>query len=301
MVAETAGTVEQEAATAAAAPDEQGAQQPEATPAPDQRPEPVREAEVPETEPAAAPETVETGPDHAALLGDLDEDALSELGPVKDLLARREESMRRRTEVDSARQASQLRREELVGDEATKAIRQGFSVGDAGELQIDDEAVAGGVAGIFAGSVDLAVRTLGGIVDETVPKDFPIEREAAQDLQQALTAFEQNPTTGAGSLIRQYVSLSNRAAVAAAREEMRVEVEKDVRKDYEAKATVDERRRADDAQAASPGPTRGVQGTAGNAWSSQSQMDRAHRRDEITTSEYGQLVQDGTYDSLPYR
>lgn len=299
MVAET-DTAEQQAATVDAPQPDASAQQP--VTAPDQQlpPDPVEAT--PETEPATSPETAAAdAPDIAALLGDLSAEELQELGPVKDVLARSAESVRRTTEADGARLASQQRRQALVGDEATTALRLAFTVGADGEPKIDDEALGAGVNSIFTGSVDVAVRTVGLIVDDSVPKDFPMTREDAERFQGALTAFEKDPTGGAENLIREYVGISNRAAVAAAEGEMRTELTKDIRKEFEDAATVADRTRVETAQENERAPTRGVTGAPATGWATRAQIDKAHARDEITTDEYARLNMDGTYESLPYR
>ena len=83
------------------------------------------EVEAPEEAPPVAPETVK--PDYSSLLADAPEDELLQTPKMRDILARREESIRRRTETDLQRRASS---DENVKAILTSALKQAVESGD---------------------------------------------------------------------------------------------------------------------------------------------------------------------------
>lgn len=223
-----------------------------------------------ETESAETTETVEDSEAEdepsplPGLLAALSEEELTQLPVFKDVLARRAESARVKSEADTASKIARERQDWAQTGKFADDLIAALSVED-GESTIDREAVTGVTERLIGVATRNAVQSVGTVIDAEVPSDFTMTREETQRSETASAAFIADPSRG-GELIREWLSVVKRHAVESATPELRKQWEQERAKKDEAAATAAEREAADTTRAQQGGATRGVTGKTASSF-----------------------------------
>jgi hypothetical protein len=271
-------------------------------PAAEQPPSPPPEAPAAPAE-TPAPETPEAvappEPDHAGWLATQDEQTLSELPAVKDLIERREQSVRDATR-DEAERASRRAEQQWFQRGGYKTDLQALAtVSDDGQVVFDAEGVDALSGRQFAAMQDLAREELSTVVssrlgDASVPA-------ARVDQLVGLADRVHNGQAQPEEFLHAQLDLLRDVEV----EQRLAEREKELRAELEAEnaqsAEVQQRRDAEAARAATTTPTHAIQGQSGTVYGSKAAVEAAHVRGEITDAEMAGLTRDGRFSSLPDR
>jgi len=297
----TPATVETEVSAEPNAPAAPAAPPPAAEQPPAPPPEaPATPAETPAPETPETPEAVAPPePDHAGWLATQDEQTLSELPAVKDLIERREQSVRDATR-DEAERASRRAEQKWFQQGGYKTDLQALAtVSDDGQVVFDAEGVDALSGRQFAAMQDLAREELSTVVssrlgDASVPA-------ARVDQLVGLADRVHNGQAQPEEFLHAQLDLLRDVEV----ERRLAEREKELRAELEAEraqgAEVQQRRDAEAARAATSTPTYAIQGQSGTVYGSKAAVEAAHVRGEITDAEMAGLFRDGRFSSLPDR
>lgn len=212
--------------------------------------------ETPETAEVESPETVEQpeAPETEAPrnpLDDLDEDSLLEHPKVKDILARREESARRKAEheANTRKAAEDLQWTQARGyvNDLADVLRGSIAEDEDGKavMRLDPSKVEGIINRVWATNVRGSVGVMAKLVHDERLSDFKFSSEDTKRLQDAYADFNADPVEGGIGYFRTLLDLTGKAAVEAATPDLRKAIEKDIRKEFETKAEADSRQKAE--------------------------------------------------------
>lgn len=252
------------------------------------------------TEAASASETTEEAPDISAMLAGLDEDSLQELEPVKGLIARREESVRQRTEAQAARDRRVAEQEWLQRGTYETDLREIASLqgeGDDRSIAFDSEKLQSFVGRIMSASQDLGREELSGVINQRlngvqVPYERIDQLQGLADQVRAGQASRDDFTNAQLDLVRDI------EAESLATEKFEA-WKKDFISEQEQRTQVEQRRQTDQDRRDNDSATRGIEGSSGQMFTTQREVEAAHAHDELPTSEYAAMRRDGRFDALP--
>jgi hypothetical protein len=258
-------------------------------------PETAITASVPETPPEPAPETapsVPETPDYASILSSLKAEDLRELAPVKDLLARENESIRRRTENDTAKTMARQRQEWLAkGEYATDLeglLKNSVHSDDLGETRValDRKGVESFVDKVWDASVLGTINATLKVIESQLPDGVKIAPDDLRNLQDLYAESMKNPAKSQ-DLLSAELSLLKKEWLNAAKPALRKEIEAEIKKDAEARAKSETIKQADDAQRETPSPTR-ISGSGGapTSFDSLTAATAAYHDGEITHDQF---------------
>ena len=214
------------------------------------------EVESPETGQIDAPET--EAPKNP--LDDLDEDSLLEHPKVKDILARREESARRKAEHEaSTRKAASdidwAKKQGFVNDFAD-ILRGSITQGEDGpQLRLDPKRIDEVTGRLWETNVLGTIGAVSQVVHNRLGDDYRFTPEDNKRLSEGYAEFTSNPSGKAMDYLSTLLDVVGKAAVEAATPQLRKDIEKAVRKDFETKAEADSRQRAETAARNGGSPT----------------------------------------------
>lgn len=233
-------------------------------------PETAITASAPETPPAPAPETAPSAPetpDYASILAGIPEEVLREAAPIKGIVARENESIRRRTENDTTRQMARQRQEWLAKGEYASdlegLLKNSVQSDDLGETRValDRKGVEGFVDRVWDASVigtrDAALK----VIESQLPEGVKLAPDDIRELQELYAESTRNPAKS-DDLLKAELALLKREWLNEAKADLRKEIEAEIKKDAEARAKSETIKQADEAQRESPAPTR-VAGSGG--------------------------------------
>ena len=250
----------------------------------------------PETTPApAAPETVTPEPekpDLASLLGSLKHEELRELAPIKDLVARENESVRRKTENEAAKLNAQARQEWLAkGDYARDLdgiLRKSVHTNDLGEINmnLDRNGVESFVDKVWGASTLGTLNAALTVIEAQMPEGVTLDPADLRTLQDLYAESMKNPVKSQELLVAE-IGVLKKVWLESAKSDLRKEIEADIRKEAEAAVKSASIREADEAQRESPSPTR-VTGSGGapTAYASLTAATAAYHDGDITHDQF---------------
>jgi hypothetical protein len=262
----------------------------------------------PEQAPSGEPPAQEAAPADAATpppktLAELTDEELANDERVQKLVESRSSETRQRA-IDEA-QANEARQrreymasEQFVRDFEGEIRRASAQVDDAGNVTIDQDKVDGMFRNLLWTGAEEAVSGIGRLLGEQAGNvELSADEQEARRL--ALAEYNRDPIKGAGTLLRHWLGIRDRVVLEGDRSKIRQEVERELRREYEARDEERQRIAARDETRNQGGPTPLSGAPAGAAWRSQREIDNAHAQDRISTDEYSRLLGDGTYYRLP--
>ena len=245
----------------------------------------------------AAPETVPAAPappDLNTLLRDLPDEEFEKL----DRVSRRTEAARRQADAQARRQQAVANTEWVASGEFVSDLHKAIEIDDAGNPRLNTQQITPTIGKLNSAIAHLVMSQLGNVIGEKIPADYALPLADLNRLEEAKTAFSTDPRNVA-PLANEWIAIRERLAVEAAKPQLRKDIEKEVRAEFEARAKTAATRAADEARATQPAPTR-VAGGPGRSWSSQVEISTAHANGELTTAEVRELRASGVFNSLPF-
>lgn len=294
------GTAVAEPGTAFEAPEVEIAQEAPEGIAPDQPIEtPVTDdTETAETAEAETDAPEESPPDPFA---DLSDDDLRDHPKVKSLLAREGESTRQRTERETATRLHSQRQQYVATGQAKEDLT-GLLVNaerdEAGRPQIDSDRFEQITGDLMSSGSAAAVNVVASVLSELAGDGFAFEEGEQEVVDAALSRYYQNPADPS-ALIRAWLKPYARAQTSLSRDDIRKEVERDVRAEYKARDDAAKAKQATEGRKQSPGATNVNGGATSTRYTSQSAANAAHARGDMSTDDYRALVLSGEYARLP--
>jgi len=248
-----------------------------------------------ETEPVAQTETetsAPAAPDVASILSGLREEELEALDPIKGLLARKQESARQKAENETARRIAHERQEWLQKGEYAAdlegILRSSVEADDFGntKVNLNRQHIESFIDKTWDASVIGALNATLSVIEGSIPAGVQMSAEDIRNLQELYGNAVKSPAKAA-DLLKAELGVLRKSWLAEARTELRKEVEAELRKEAQAVQKSVAIREADDAQAETPTPTRGV-GTQATARSFQSmtEADAAYAAGDIDHETY---------------
>ena len=219
-------------------------------------------------------------------IADFSDDELAEEPKVKDLLRRREQSARDRTQAEADQRALAASQQYVARTEYVEEIASAFTVSEDGVVTPDRRRLNTVTEKIENGLTARVQNETYRALNDMLPHD-------------GLTAAQQQQLRSAGpQWVAQYLDLIAEARAEQRLPGKRTEWEADYRKQQEARATVQARETASAARTTT-GATP-VTGRAAVSYGSQRDIDRAHMNGDITTAQLKELRDSGQYAALEF-
>ncbi|MCR4376071.1 MAG: hypothetical protein NUW22_14605 [Acidobacteria bacterium] len=218
---------------------------------------PTAERDAPE--PEAQPDPIPEGPNYEELLAALGDDALRELGPVKSLVARESESMRRKTERAAAAESftatQQYAGSEAVLNELADAAREAAeNLDDYGRPTVSPEKISKASNAVLARGVAVGVNMLSRYLEEQAGETFTLTKAEQEQIEAAQVLYHQKPLDPT-PLFRSWLVPFGRAQQEALREQIRTELTPEIRREEQERIKAAAAEAAGEARAGAPSPT----------------------------------------------
>ncbi len=211
----------------------------------------------PEAEPTPTPEA--EAPSLADLIAKLGEAELAELGPVKDILRRREEGARRKAESDTTTKLFAQQQEYVVSGQAERELLRlaeaaAENVDDRGRTKVDPTEVRRLTTALLTHGSSVAVSQLATVLAAEVKDGFELNAAEKDSIELATVKYQQNPLDPSG-LQKAWLAPLKRAWIDGERETIRAEVRAEMKREQDAAGKATTAAAAAAARKETPRPT----------------------------------------------
>ena len=223
--------------------------------------EPVETEPDTENAPASETETPETAPETEApslleLIKGKTDDEIADIPEIKSLLARTSESVRRKTEAQSAAQHNAERVNAVatgaVNDELINLMSQA-DMDSNGNPVLPREKVAGLTTDIMGAGIQNAIVGMGSVLSEAAGEGFQLTNDELESVKAAWALYNTKPTDPS-PVMRAYLKPYDRYRDSLRLEELKAEATRQVKAEQAAAAKADKAKAATDSRRG-PGAT----------------------------------------------